>query len=213
MILRIIGGALLAYFIGSIATSVWVGRWFFGKDVRQHGSGNAGATNTARVLGARVGIAVLLFDIFKGYLAVSLAILFYDSDISSGQMLQIQAFMGVSAIIGHIFPVYEGFRGGKGVASSLGAALAIVPVACIVAFVVFFLVFLATRYVSLSSVTAAISFPAYTAFFIPGANPELVIFSCVVALILIYTHRSNIKRLIRREEKKFSIGAPSSAGR
>lgn len=193
---------LLAYLTGAIPTSVWVGKIFFNIDIREHGSGNAGATNMMRVLGVKTGLPVLLFDIFKGWLAVKYASLLkvYPEGISELMLLSIG--LGVIAVIGHIYPVYAGFRGGKGVASIFGVLLALNLLATLCAAGVFFLSLFITRYVSVSSMLAGISFPIWIVFIFSTDFLSLKIFSVLVALLLIITHKSNIKRLIKGEENR-----------
>ncbi|AKQ47350.1 acyl-phosphate glycerol 3-phosphate acyltransferase [Rufibacter radiotolerans] len=203
-----IGGiVLLAYLIGSIPTAVWVGKSFYGIDVRQHGSGNAGATNTFRVLGKKPGTIVMLVDIFKGWLASSLAGLLVNwGAISPDHLIQFKLLLGVVAVLGHIFPVYVGFKGGKGVATLMGMVLAVdLPVAllCLGIFVV---VLLLTKYVSLSSMLAAISFPLLL--LLPMFRPEdplLLVFGVLIALMVVLTHKKNIDRLLRGVESKANI--------
>jgi glycerol-3-phosphate acyltransferase PlsY len=194
----------LAYLLGSIPTSVWVGKAFFKIDVREFGSGNAGATNTIRVLGKKAGIPVLIIDILKGAAAVMLA---YVSNFATGTtpFINYQIALGVAAVMGHIFPVFAGFRGGKGVATLLGVALAIVPQIAALALVVFLLVLFTTRYVSLSSMSAGLSFPVILLTLFPGKPVSLVAFSIVVAILLIITHKKNIQKLLNRQESKFPL--------
>ena len=132
---------LLSYLTGSFPSAVWVGRTFFNKDVREYGSGNAGATNTFRVLGKKAGIPVLLMDVFKGSLSVNY-ILFVSnvSSLSPSQYFEIQLAFGISAVIGHLFPIYTGFRGGKGIATLLGLLIGLSPYAAIIALIVFIIV-------------------------------------------------------------------------
>ena len=156
----IISLIILAYLIGSIPTAVWVGRMFYDVDIREHGSGNAGATNTFRVLGKKAGIPVLLFDVFKGWLAVQLTLLTtHYLLLSNDQNINLQLSLGVAALIGHIFPVYVGFKGGKGVATLLGLIIAIAPIAALYAIIIFVITLLVTKYVSLSSMIGGFSFP------------------------------------------------------
>lgn len=197
--------ALLAYVTGSIPTSVWVGKWFFNTDVREHGSGNAGATNTMRVLGVKVGIPVLLFDLFKGWLAVKYAVIFDIFPAQSHALMNISIMLGMLAVVGHIYPVFANFRGGKGVATIFGALIAIAPVATFCAAGVFLITLFIFKYVSLGSVAAAISFPIFIFFVFDYPLISLKIFSVIVAVLLIITHMKNIKRLINSEEEKASF--------
>jgi acyl phosphate:glycerol-3-phosphate acyltransferase len=195
---------LLAYLLGSIPNSVWIGKTFYNIDVREFGSGNAGATNTFRVLGKKAGIPVLLFDILKGTFAVALSYLSGFNPLSN-EFIDLQLALGIAALIGHIFPVFAGFRGGKGVATILGVVICILPLACSMALGVFLLVLIATRIVSISSMMAGISFPIFLNVVIGNTNPILSVFSIIVALLLIITHRKNIKRLLNKEETKVNL--------
>ena len=194
----------IAYLLGSIPTSVWIGKAFYNIDVREFGSGNAGATNTFRVLGKNAGIPVLIIDILKGTLAVALAY-FSDFEVNGTEFINLQLGLGIAALLGHIFPVFAGFRGGKGVATILGIVICILPLASAFSLIVFLIVLFSSRIVSLSSMLAGISFPLILNFLLHNQNPVLTIFSIVVAALLIVTHRKNIKRLISREESKVQL--------
>jgi len=193
---------VLAYLLGSIPAAVWIGKRIHNIDVRQHGSGNAGATNVIRVLGWKTGIPVLLIDIAKGWLAAMLPVFFNLADPGSALLTNLQILTGVTAIIGHIFPVLAGFRGGKGVACFFGVLLALQPLLTICCFGVFLVVLLITGIVSVSSMSAGIAFPVLL--FLLFDTPSLVfkIFSIFVAVVLLITHRKNIGRLLRGEESK-----------
>ncbi len=192
----------LAYLIGAIPTSVWVGKLFFDKDVRDYGSGNAGATNTIRVLGPKVGIPVLFFDILKGFAAVSLILLILPGKSGDGIYMTMQILLGVLAVIGHIFPVYAGFKGGKGVATLLGIILAIVPVITLITAGVFIVTLLLSKYVSLSSISSAIAFAILVLFIYKVDNISMIIFSILAPLLVVLTHKKNIHRLLNNEESK-----------
>src|ERR1041385_5264657 len=170
---------LIAYLLGSIPSAVWIGKWFYGVDVREHGSGNAGATNTFRVLGKKAGIPVLLFDIFKGWASVMMVGFVTEAPPHTDDYVNIQIVLGVTAVVGHIFPIFAAFRGGKGIATLFGVILAVHPYACLVASGVFLLVFLAFNYVSLGSICAGVAFP-FIIIFLFGHDivPSLVVFSC-----------------------------------
>lgn len=202
LILKISVMVLVAYLLGSIPTSVWVGRMFYGIDVREHGSGNAGATNTVRVLGWKAGIPVMIFDVFKGWLAVHMAA-WYDPGISVDAMIYLKIGMGAAAVLGHVYPLYVKFRGGKGVATLLGTGIALFPYSAWVAVGIFLVVLLFSGYVSVASISAAITFPFVEIFLFGQENPGLVALSIFVALFVPYTHRKNIRRLFRGEEPKF----------
>ncbi len=192
---------MIAYMIGSIPSAVWIGKLFYNIDVREYGSGNAGATNTFRVLGKKAGIPVLIIDILKGFAAVQLP---YLSEFVPGsvQFVNLQLVLGVASLFGHIFPVFASFKGGKGIATLLGIILAVHPFAAFVSIAVFLLVFLISHYVSLSSITAAITFPIVVIVVFKTQIPSLVIFSMVIAVLVLITHQKNIERLLRKEESK-----------
>lgn len=195
---------LLAYLIGSIPTAVWIGKLFFRTDVREFGSGNAGATNTFRVLGKRAGIPVLIFDIVKGSLGVMLA---YFSDFEKGTtpFINFQIALGVASVVGHIFPILAGFRGGKGVATLLGVVLMVQPLAAAYAILVFVIVLFLFRYVSLASMSAGVSYPIFVMTAFSNAPTSLLIFSLLVAVMLIITHKKNIERLIKKQENRVNL--------
>lgn len=197
---------LLAYLLGSIPTAVWIGKSFYGIDVREFGSGNAGATNTFRVLGRRAGIPVLIIDIIKGSAAVALSYL-SSYEFGSPEFINLQLGLGVAALIGHIFPVFAGFRGGKGVATILGIVICILPVSCSLSLIVFLVVLLTTRIVSLSSMLAGIAFPIFLNLVLGNTDSILMIFSILVAFMLIITHRKNIVRLVKKQESKVNLFA------
>ncbi|MDP4280844.1 MAG: glycerol-3-phosphate 1-O-acyltransferase PlsY [Bacteroidota bacterium] len=192
-----------AYLIGSIPTAIWIGRWFYGIDVREHGSGNAGTTNTIRVLGYKAGIPVFFFDIFKGWTAVQLAEIFPNVLPDADAMIYLKIGLTIAAVIGHVFPVYEGFRGGKGVATIAGAAIALYPLSFLIVLGIFALTLFLSHYVSLSSILAAIAFP-FTVIFISGEHHVgLIVLSILVAVFIPITHIPNIRRLMKGEENKF----------
>ncbi|MDD4148879.1 MAG: glycerol-3-phosphate 1-O-acyltransferase PlsY, partial [Bacteroidales bacterium] len=159
MLVYLIIFTIVSYLIGSFSSAVWYGKWFYKTDVREHGSKNAGATNTLRVLGVKAAVPVFITDIFKSYLSVQLIYFIPDVIAGSEQFYQIKLLFGVSAVIGHIFPLYTNFKGGKGVASMLGLVLALHPAAAGLSLAVFSLVFIFTRIVSISSISAALVFP------------------------------------------------------
>ena len=196
---------LASYLLGSIPTSVWVGRVFYNKDIRDYGSGNAGASNTFRVLGKKAGIPVLIFDIFKGWAAVKLIFFTNIYLPGTGDYINLQLALGVAALIGHIFPIYVGFKGGKGVATLFGAVIAIEPTTSIIAISIFIISLLITKYVSLSSMIAGFSFPILIIVVFKETNISLVIFSMVIAILLLFTHQKNIERLLAREESKANL--------
>ncbi len=196
---------VLAYLIGSIPTAVWVSRYFFDIDIRDYGSGNAGATNTFRVLGSKWGSFVMVIDIIKGVIATSLYVVlpYYMGDEWARTNLMIG--LGLSAVIGHIFPIWAGFRGGKGVATLLGMAVAIQPLVALCCIGVFLLVLYLTRFVSLSSMLAGISFMVFILFIFNEKEPLYRIFAVLVALMVVLTHQKNISRILKGTESKVPI--------
>ena len=194
-------GLLLAYLVGSIPSAVWVGRTFYGIDVREYGSGNAGATNTFRVLGKKPGIVVLIMDVLNGFAGVKLAYLVGDYDPASPEFIDFELALSVCALLGHIFPVYVGFRGGKGVATMLGILVAVHTPAALICAGVFLLSLLITGYVSLSSMAAGLAFPVVIMVFY-STNSSINIFSLAVAIMILVTHQRNIERLIAGEESR-----------
>ena len=194
---------LAAYLLGSIPTAVWAGRLFMNIDIREHGSGNAGAANAIRVLGWKVGIPVLLTDMAKGWLSAMLPVFFDLADPGSALAVNLQIATGMIAIAGHVFPVFAGFRGGKGVATTAGVLLAINPLLTLSCLAVFIIVVLLTRIVSVSSISAGISFPVFLFTLFDTPSPLFKIFSVFIAVALLITHRKNIQRLLKGEEKKF----------
>ncbi len=195
---------ILAYLIGSLPTSVWLGEAYFGIDVRDYGSGNAGATNTFRVLGKRAGVVVMIVDIFKGWTATSMAtLLFFADAVSEERLVFFKLAFGVLAVVGHIFPVYVNFKGGKGVATLLGMVLSIHTEAALLCILIFLIVLLASKYVSLGSIIAALAFPLLM--LIPVFSPEkpiLIIFGFVIFALVVLTHQKNIVRLLNGEESR-----------
>lgn len=193
-----------AYLVGGLPFGYWVGL-ALGVDVRQKGSGNIGATNVWRVLGARAGLSVLALDVLKGFapafwLPEALARLGgVDASAEHGLLF------GSCAILGHVASPFLGFRGGKAVATSLGVMLAVTPIVAAVALAVFALLFAVTRYVSLSSLAAAGASTVSVQFLADSAAIRIAY--VVVALLLVYRHRSNIVRLIRRKEPRFEFSS------
>jgi glycerol-3-phosphate acyltransferase PlsY len=196
-----------AYLLGSIPTSVWYGIGYFGIDVRKHGSGNAGATNTFRTLGKRAGTVVMLIDVLKGWTATSLAsLLFYFGAIGEGSLLPYKIAFGIMAIVGHIFPVFVKFKGGKGVATLLGMVLAIHPELASICITIFLLTLILSEYVSLSSMLATLAFPVLSLLGLFGQpDPLLVIFGFAMFLLVVVTHKKNIVRLINGSESRTKL--------
>lgn len=196
---------IVAYLIGSVPTSVWVSKSFFNIDIRDYGSGNAGATNTYRVLGSKWGTFVMVADMLKGVLAVKLALLlpeYADSDIN---LQNLQTGLGLAAVVGHIFPIWADFRGGKGVATLFGLVLGISPWTALSCVGIFSLVLYLTRFVSLSSILASIAFPFFILVIFNVENPVYRVFAIAVALMVLLTHQKNIGRLLKGSESKVPI--------
>ncbi len=199
----LIMSAIFCYLLGSIPTALIAGRLISGIDIRQHGSGNAGATNIYRVFGIRPYITVLSIDILKGYLAVA-----FIAPLGYGLLTDQRTALlcGVSAILGHVYTLFAGFKGGKGVATACGVFLGLAPLTAILAVVIYLLVTITTKYVALGSITAAVSAPVTLAveMLLLGHNipVELVALAVALALFMIYTHRANISRLLKGEERK-----------
>ncbi|MEN9699774.1 MAG: acyl-phosphate glycerol 3-phosphate acyltransferase [Bacteroidota bacterium] len=198
---------LIGYLLGSIPTAVWVGKSFCQTDVREHGSKNAGATNTFRVLGKRYGWIVLLIDIAKGTLAASLPHFIDPSQLQGykDEFLILQLLASFSAVFGHVYPVFAGFRGGKGVATSLGIVIGINPPAAAVCLSIFLVVFISSRYVSLGAISAALCFPIVSYFLIHDDTRIMIIFTVILGLLVIWAHRKNIERLRNGNENKMNL--------
>lgn len=196
---------ILAYLIGSIPSSVWVSRHFFDIDIRDYGSGNAGATNTYRVLGPKWGTVVMVMDMLKGIIAVKLALLLPEYADSEVNLQNLQTGLGLAAVIGHIFPIWAEFRGGKGVATLFGLVLGISPWTALSCVGIFMLVLYLTRFVSLSSILASIAFPVFILVIFNVDNPLYRVFAIAVALMVLLTHQKNIGRLLRGSESKVPI--------
>jgi glycerol-3-phosphate acyltransferase PlsY len=191
-----------AYLLGSIPTAVWVSKKFHNIDVREHGSGNAGATNVIRVLGWKTGAPVIIVDVAKGWLASSLPVFFHLAGPDSSLLVNLQIITGIASIVGHVYPVFAWFRGGKGVATIFGVLLALNFYLTLSCFGVFLAIFLITWIVSISSMCAGLSFPLLLLFFFNTPSTVFKVFSVLVAAALIFTHRKNIGRLLKGEESK-----------
>jgi glycerol-3-phosphate acyltransferase PlsY len=207
-----LAAVIAAYLFGSIPTSVWWGRAFHGVDVREHGSRNAGATNTFRVLGWRAGVPVLLIDILKGFLPVRLLPNLSGLDPDTAPWMWFRVALVVAAVLGHLYPVFARFQGGKGVATSLGGVLAVHPGAAAICIGVFAMVFLLSRYVSLGSLCAALAFPLAVVLVYHETNGVKIGFAVLLCLLVFYTHRQNIGRLLRGEENRMSLAGRSAQG-
>lgn len=202
----LIGVALIgAYLIGSIPSAVWIGKKFFNTDVRNYGSGNAGATNVLRVLGGKAALPVFLLDITKAFTAAQLVRLFPEFTPGTAPFINFQMALGAIAVLGHIFPLFANFKGGKGVASLFGLVLAIHPLAAVIGLGIFLVILAISHYVSLGSMIAGLSFPIMVIFIFKSTIPSLIIFSVTIAFLLLITHQKNIERLLRRQESKIYL--------
>lgn len=195
---------LLAYLFGSIPTAVLVSKSYHGIDVREHGSKNAGATNVFRVLGKRSGTLVLIIDILKGFTAANLILLFPGINTLDDIYLS-KILLGIAAVIGHLYPVFAGFRGGKGIATLLGMVIALNPVLALSVVAVFLIVQMITHMVSAGSICAAASFSIFAWSIYGYKEPSLLIFGLVATLLVLFTHRGNIIRILNGTEKKIYL--------
>ena len=207
---------IIAYLLGSIPSAVWIGKRYYGVDVREHGSKNAGTTNVLRVLGTRAAIPVFAIDFLKGFIAVSIfSLLRYDSGIpSQAWIVNLKIIAVFVAVLGHIFPIFANFRGGKGVATALGAVTGIQPNIALFCFVVWLLVLMIWHYVSLASIAAGCAFPIFVSIFsgsiyarhgIDHTSISFLVFSFFVAIALVWTHRKNVGRLLDGTESKIDL--------
>ena len=196
---------ILSYLIGSIPTSVWVSRYFFEIDIRDYGSGNAGATNTYRILGKKWGTFVMIADMVKGVIGTSLYIFLPFYFTHELERTNFMIGLGLAAVAGHIFPIWADFKGGKGVATLFGMAVAIQPLVAICCVGVFLLVLYLTRFVSLSSILAGISFMVFILFIFNEHERLYRIFAVLVALMIVMTHQKNITRILNGTESRVPI--------
>ena len=185
---------IASYFIGAIPTGVVLARAFSGKDIRQEGSGNIGATNVTRVLGKKLGALTLVGDLLKGFLPVWVGSYLVSS-------LNVVCLMGCAAFLGHLFPVYLKFKGGKGVATALGVFLYLSPIVILIEIIIFVFVVGIWKYVSLGSLIAAASMPLLLV--IIGSPKPVVLLSMAFALLIFIKHKANIQRLLNGTENKF----------
>jgi glycerol-3-phosphate acyltransferase PlsY len=197
--------AISAYLLGSIPTAIWLGKAKYGIDVREHGSNNAGATNTFRVLGKKPGVVVLFIDILKGFIAVFLPFIFGIGEWGSNHLIEVQLVAALCAVSGHVLPIFANFRGGKGVATSLGVIVGVHPIAAGICVAVFLFVFVISKYVSLGAMIAACCFPILLAFYFKVDSVWLLSFSVLLSAVVVYVHKKNIGRLLRKEENKMNL--------
>lgn len=204
--LLLITGGIVAYLMGSFSSAVWIGKWFYNTDVRTQGSGNAGATNTLRVLGTKAGIIVMVLDIAKAWGAVTLAHVFAGDDLTYSQLIDYKIILGAAAVLGHVFPLFTGFKGGKGVASLVGVILALYsPFIFLIVLCWFVIVVAVTRYVSLASVTGSVLFAVLAIFVFHEQNVYLIVLAALIAVFIPVMHHKNISRLLKGEESKFTF--------
>lgn len=195
---------IAAYILGSIPSSVWIGKAFFGIDVREHGSGNAGATNTLRTLGKTAGFSVLFIDFLKGFVAAN--IVFWQGMLThSPYLLEFKMLLGACAVLGHIYPVFAGFKGGKGIATLIGVVGGMDWRLAISCFILFIIIVAITKFISLGSILSGLLSPLIAGLIHHWQEMNLVYFCSVVGLLVTYTHRANIKRLLQGNENKFSL--------
>ena len=195
---------VLAYLIGSIPTAVWVSKRVYGIDIREHGSGNAGATNTFRILGSKAGSAVMFVDMLKGFLAVKLSLLSVFPWHSEA-ITNLQILLGLAAVLGHIFPIWADFRGGKGIATLFGMILSIQPLVAVSLICIFLAMLFLTRYVSLSSISASVAFPVLILFIFKEPEISYKLFAIATACLVVLTHYKNISRLLHGNESKVPL--------
>jgi glycerol-3-phosphate acyltransferase PlsY len=206
-ILIILSLCIVSYLLGSIPTALWVGESYFDLDIREHGSGNSGATNAFRVLGKKAGTMVLLIDVFKGFLAASLVRLLTPDTIILGSVryVNLQLLFGLICVLGHVFPIFARFKGGKGIATLFGMIIAIHYLSALVCLGIFLFILIATHYVSLSSITTAIAFPLFATLIFRVKEPLFIAFAITASLLVIFTHQKNIKKLINGNENKIKL--------
>ncbi len=207
MVFLIVGLCILSYLLGSIPTALWYGETYHQVDIREHGSGNAGATNTFRVLGRKAGSIVLFVDAFKGFLATGLAaVLFYFRLVDWQTCVTLKILFGFLAVMGHLLPIFCDFKGGKGVATTLGMVLALHPQAALVSILIFLLVFAISKYVSLGSMVASLAFPIMLSLGVFGQElPIIIYFGSFLAFLVVFTHRKNILRIFQGTENRMYL--------
>ena len=196
---------IVAYLIGSIPTALIISRKYFGIDIRDYGSGNMGATNTFRVLGSRFGTIVMVADMLKGIIAVALYNFFphyLDNELDRTNFM---IGLGIAAVVGHIFPIWANFRGGKGVATLFGMVLGIQPVVAVSCVAVFLCVLYITRYISLSSILAGVALPICVLWIYNEKEVFYRVFAVAVAGLIVLTHQKNISRLLKGNESRVPI--------
>ena len=194
--------SIISYLLGSFSAAFWLGKWFHNIDIRQVGNKNAGATNAYGHLGAKIGISVFIIDIMKAFIAVQLIYFVPDIEIDTEFYFQIKILFGICAISGHIFPIYSGFKGGKGVSSMFGIFMGLTPFVGLIVLVFFIILVLLTRIVSISSLCSAVAYPIVIYLSNYSKSVTLTVFSILIFLLIIITHRTNIKSLSKGEFRK-----------
>ncbi len=200
--------SVLSYLIGSIPTAIIAGKWLKKIDIREHGSGNAGATNVFRTLGWKAGITVLLIDMFKGFMPVYWLAAYIHPNFDT--LIYFQLLAGICAIFGHMWTIFAGFKGGKGVGTSAGVFLGLDPLALGLSLLVFVIIVWITRYVSLGSILAALTLLVILVlqkFVFDVYIPDILLYVCTIIVLLLWiAHKDNIKRLLKGEENKLKFG-------
>lgn len=194
--------SIISYLLGSFSFAFWFSKWFHNIDIRLFGSKNAGATNACRVVGFKIGILAFILDAMKSFIAVQLIHFVPNIIIGSEAYFQIKILFGICAVVGHIFPIYSGFKGGKGVASMFGIFFGLTPFIGLISFFIFMTLIFLTRIVSVSSICSAIVYPILICISGYSYSITFIAFSIFSCLLIIVTHRENIKRLIKKEEKR-----------
>ncbi len=199
---------VFSYLVGSIPTSIIFSKLFRGIDIREHGSGNAGGTNAIRVLGWKIGSMVMLIDVAKGVFATLMVSRIGVDNLTISQDI-VQIIAGLSAIVGHIWTIFAGFKGGKGVGTAAGMLIVLYPLAALICLTIFVLTLLIGRIVSVSSMTATSSLPVVliilNKYFQHSTSNVLIYFSIFIAVLIVFTHRSNIKKILKGEENRISF--------
>lgn len=203
MALTIIILSVTAYLIGSVPTSLIIGRYYYKTDVRKYGSKNSGATNTLRVLGMKAGFSVLIIDMMKGIGATQLAWFLFNQEDS--QFLHFQILFGAAAVIGHIFPLWASFKGGKGIATLFGVIFSLSPVAGLLCVLAFIVITSISHFVSLASIITMLLLPFFFYVILKERDILLLVFSFSTFLLTVITHRNNIRRIFSGKENSFSF--------
>ena len=203
--MELIVNLILSYLLGSISGSILMGK-LKGIDIRKMGSGNAGGTNSFRTMGAAFALGVIFIDVLKGFIAVKFVPYLQLGDILTTNAIDIELLhiiCGTGVVLGHVYPIYHGFKGGKGAATMVGVLAALFPVSLVICFILWLIILIFTGYVGFSTIMAGIILPIITAFFEEGLGSPLGIFTIIISLFIIFTHRSNIQRMLNGNENRF----------